>query len=295
LLSTRSYGADLLPMADTNMGVGSVALFLGATPVFTPQTVWYHTTMEHVEDPETLPPLRFDPQNAWWQITEQMLRKSVALGRGKYFTGFPDMVENLDTLASLRGSENVLMDCLIRPEWVKAKLREINQVWFESYDRLYDIMKLDDGSSAFCAFKIWGPGKTAKVQCDIAAMMSPAMFRELVVPSLTEQCEWLDHSIFHLDGSQCLCHLDALLEIEALDAIEWTPDPKVPSGGNLYWRDLYRRILAAGKSVQLCGVKREEVIPMLDAIGGKGVYVLTNFETEAQVAELNQKVAPYRK
>ena len=40
------------------------------------------------------------------------------------------------------------------------------------------------------------------------------------MPALSEQCQWLDNSMFHLDGSQCIVHLDALLEIDALDAIE---------------------------------------------------------------------------
>ena len=294
LLAQKYFGGDLLPVADTSIGPGSLALVLGATPGFSPETVWYHPSLEQVESPEQLPPLRFDPQNAWWQVTEQTVRSCAERGRGRYLAGFPDLVENLDTLAALRGTQTVLMDCAIRPEWVREKIREINQVWFEVFDRLYDLAKLEDGSSAFWAFYAWGPGKTAKVQCDISSMISPEMFRELVVPSLTEQCEWLDHSVYHLDGSQCLCHLDALLEIEALDAIEWTPDPAVPNGGSLHWRDLYRRILDAGKSVQLVNVRREEVLPMLDAIGGKGVYILTNFETEAQVDELSRKVAQYR-
>jgi hypothetical protein len=36
-----------------------------------------------------------------------------------------------------------------------------------------EIIKLEDGSS-FCleAFRLWGPGKTAKVQCDMSAMFS---------------------------------------------------------------------------------------------------------------------------
>ena len=38
-------------------------------------------------------------------------------------------------------------------------------------------------------------------------------------PGLTEQCQWLDWSIYHLDGEHAMCHLDALLEIDALDAI----------------------------------------------------------------------------
>ncbi len=42
-----------------------------------------------------------------------------------------------------------------------------------------------------------------------------------------------------------------LLAIEPLDAIEWTPQAGIEPGGNRRWHDLYRRILAAGKSVQV--------------------------------------------
>ena len=96
----------------------------------------------------------------------------------------------------------------------------------------------------------------------------------------------------HLDGHQCLCHLDHLLAIEPLDAIEWTPDPTVPGGGSPEWYPLYRRILGAGKSVQAIGVKPDEVIPLLDAVGGKGIYISVNtggdraaFEGVAERAE----------
>jgi len=80
--------------------------------------------------------------------------------------------------------------------------------------------------------------------------------------------------MFHLDGTHCMKHLDALLEIEALDAIEWTPEPTVPGGGDPCWYDLYRRILSAGKSVQVLAPKPEEVGPLLDAIGTDGVMLL---------------------
>jgi hypothetical protein len=102
------------------------------------------------------------------------------------------------------------------------------------------------------------------------------MFLRFAVPALTEQCEWLDNAMFHLDGHQCLCHLDHLLAIEPLDAIEWTPDPTVPGGGSPEWYPLYRRILAAGKSVQAVGVELDEVMPLLDAVGGKGMYISVN-------------------
>jgi hypothetical protein len=293
-LSTMAFPADFLPIADTDIGPGSLALCLGSEPGFAEETVWFRPSMKHEPEPEKRPPLRFDPENRWWKIHEETLRASAALGRGKYLTGCPDLIENIDTLASLRETSNLLMDMVDRPEWVHEKLREINQAYFEAYERVYDIIKLEDGSAAFGAFRLWGPGKTAKVQCDAAAMLSPEMFREFVVPRLTEQCEWLDYSMYHVDGKEELRHLDALLEIEALDAIEWTPNPDLPLGGDPRWFDLYRRILDAGKSVQAYLVRPSEIVPLLDAVGGRGIYILGIFRDEAQVESVRKDVEQFR-
>ena len=103
-------------------------------------------------------------------------------------------------------------------------------------------------------------------------MISPAMFRQFAVPYFRAQCDWLDYSMYHFDGETAMQHLDALLSIDSLDAIEWTPVGAAgqsnvsPTGGNAHWYDLYRRIKAGGKSVQAVGVKPDEVIPMLDAV-----------------------------
>jgi len=185
------------------------------------------------------------------------------------------------------------VDMVERPEWIEQKLVEINDAWFAAYQRIYDLIKLEGGSSTFGAFYIWGPGKVAKVQCDASAMFSPRMYKRFVVPTLTAHCEWLDHSLYHLDGTQAMVHLDTLLQIEPLDAIEWTPQAGIETGGHKRWHEMYRRILAAGKSVQVVNVELNEVVPLLDTIGPKGVYMLIQFKDEAEAEQVSKLVAPY--
>lgn len=293
-LAHQSFPAEVLPIADTDIGPGSLSLFLGAEPGFSPETVWFEPCIHDCADPEALPPLQFDESNKWWQVTEAILLACAKLGKDKYMVGCPDLCENIDILANLRDAQTLLMDMIERPEWVEQKVAEINQVWFEVYQSIYDIIKLPDGSSAFGAFRLWGPGKTAKVQCDASAMFSPDMFRRFVVPNLTQQCQWLDNSMYHLDGTQAVCHLESLLEIESLDAIEWTPQAGIEGGGDPRWFDMYQRILDAGKSLQVVGVKDNQIIPLLDAIGGKGVYIITLFRTCQDAETLMKKVDSYR-
>ncbi len=291
-IAHRCLTGDLVPLVSTDIGPGSLATFLGSEPELAEDTVWYQPC---IEDPESSPPLAFDPENRWWRIHEAVIRACVERSRGRYFVGCPDLIENLDTLASLRGTQTVLMDLIERPDWVQARLGEINQAFFAAYQRIYDLIAHPDGSAAWGAFGLWAPGKMAKVQCDISAMLSPRMFGQFVAPWLEEQCQWLDYSMFHLDGADCIQHLDQLLAIESLDAIEWTPNPGVPRGDDPYWFPMYRRILEAGKSVQMVSVSQHQVVPMLDALGPRGLYLMLDDITSAdQLYALEKAVEPYR-
>ncbi|MFI5355803.1 MAG: hypothetical protein ACHQ4G_00565 [Opitutales bacterium] len=261
---------DTLPMACVNLGPGSLALYLGSEPGFSDDTVWFHP----LADQSALDrPLRLQPENRWWRRQLALIDAVRARSAGRYPVGLPDLVENLDVLASLRDTQTLMIDLVERPDWVRTKIAEINRVYFEAYDRLHACVALPDGSSCFGAFHLWGPGRTAKVQCDALAMISPAMFAEFVQPALAEQCDWLDGAMFHLDGAQAIVHLPALLEIPGLDAIEYTPQTGLEGGGHERWWPLYRQVLKAGKAVQIVAVKPAEVGPLLDALGPHGVYL----------------------
>ncbi len=293
-LSISEFPLDVLPVADTDMGPGSLALFLGCEPGFSPETVWFEPCWMNVQDPESLPPLVFNEQNSWWKLTEQTVRTCAEMGRGCYLTGCPDLVENIDVLATLRDPQQLMMDMVERPAWVEQKVREITEAWFAAYERIYQVIKHDDESSIFGAFRVWGPGRTAKLQCDASAMFSPGMFQRFVVPDLIRQCEWLDHSLYHLDGTQAMGHLEALLSIEALDAIEWTPQAGIETGAHPRWFPLYRRILEAGKSVQIMDVHAHDIAPLLNAIGSEGVYLMAHIHSLDEAKAIRKIVEPFR-
>jgi 5-methyltetrahydrofolate--homocysteine methyltransferase len=218
--------------------------------------------------------LVFDPANEWWQRTEKVMDACLKVSGGQYPLGFPDLVENLDILASLRGTNELLLDLVDAPEWVEQRIKEINRVYFDVYDRIYERIKDEDGGSIYSAYSLWAPGKVAKVQCDNSACISPAMFNRFVLPSLIEQVGYLDYSLYHLDGTTCLQHLDALLSIEKLQAIEWTPQTGLETGTDPRWWPLYRKILGAGKSLQVLVREPEGVEALLKEIGTEGVYLL---------------------
>ena len=290
-LSRIFFGGESFPHLNTLIGPGSLGTFLGSEPGFAPDTVWYHPC---ITDPDLHPAFRFCPQDYWFRRHMDIIEEGLRRSRGRYLVGLPDLIENIDILAQMRDPQVLMVDLIERPRWVKQKVSQINQVFFSAFDAMYDTAHTPWGGNVFCAFGLWGPGKTAKLQCDASAMFSCEMFREFVMPALTEQCRWLDYSMYHLDGTQAMHHLDALLEIDALSAIQWTPQAGVESGGSPRWYDLYRRILAAGKSVQAGGVAECEVIPLLDAVGSKGMFINTWCQSEESARNLVEKVRTYR-
>jgi hypothetical protein len=285
------FGADAFACFDPEMGPGNLATFIGSEPSYAEDTVWFNPC---IADPDAHPPLRFDPRNVHYARQMDIIGKALAGSKGRYLVGLPDLVENVDTLGSLRGMENLLADMLDRPAFVEARVAEINRIWFDVYDRMRARVADAWGGSTWACFHIWGAGRTAKLQCDFSAAFSPAMFRRFVVPALTAQCEWLDNALYHLDGMQCIVHLDELLAIDALDAVQWTAGAGRPGAGDPCWYDLYRRIRAGGKCVMASDVAPDQVVPLLDAVGPKGLYIMTATATEEEARALEERVDAYR-
>lgn len=241
--------AESFPNLDLNLGAGSMALYLGSEPSFSWDTVWFNELPEDFW--QRRDPLKYQPENTWWKKHIAILKEAKQLSRGEFCINIPDIVENADILASLRGTQNLLYDLIDQPDMVSDYISQIDDLYFIYYDYLYDLVKLDDGSSVYTAFRIWGPGKTAKLQCDFSAMIGPEMFREFILPSIQKQCRNLDHTIYHLDGPDAIKHLGSLLEIDDLNAIQWTPGAGNPDGGSEIWYPIYDKITSAGKSLHI--------------------------------------------
>jgi hypothetical protein len=236
--------------------------------------------------------------NHWLDVHLALLDECLRRAAGQVPVCMPDLIENLDTLAALRDTELLMTDLLERPEWVLAKLWEINEAFFAAFDLIGLRVRDADGGNVFC-FSLWGPGRTAKLQCDLSCMLSREMFNRFVALPLTAQCQWLDFSMYHLDGEDALHHLDALLAIEPLDAIEWTPrllSTGRPSemGGSPKFYDLYRRIKAAGKSVQAICVRPDQLVPLLDAVGPEAMYIATWADNESAAEKMLKDVEQFR-
>ena len=281
-----SLKADILPVANTQLGPGSLAAILGGVFEGGEDTIWIHPNPDFTDE------IVFNPEHPNWILHKELLKACKAKANGHYFVGMPDLMEGLDVLAALKGTDRVLLDTVMQPEILEQQMQQINDIYFKVFDELYDIIREGD-EMAFCYFSSWAPGKMSKLQSDISTMISQDDYRRFVQPFIREQCQKIDYTLYHLDGVGAMHHLPALLEIEELNAIQWTPGVGEPQGGSPKWYDLYKKILAGGKSVMACWVTLDELKPLLDHIGADGVHLEMDFHNEKEVEQAMRIVEEY--
>jgi len=275
LMRTR-FMAESYPNGCLDIGPGSLAVYLGSPPIFAMDTIWYGA---NVADPRDFN-VKFDPDEPWFVRHIDAIRRLQEASNGEYLVNIPDIIEGMDIYSAMRGPQPSCYDLIDEPELAEAALNKIDEAYFEAYDRFHEIVRHPDNVQSFTAFQVMGYGRIAKVQCDFNALMSPKQFRRFSQPALRAQCAKLDHSVFHLDGPDAIKHVDALMEIDELDALQWTCGAGQPDSRSPRWYPIYDRVKDAKKALHL-GIyegKFDDWIcacdSLVDRYGVKGMYFL---------------------
>ena len=100
-------------------------------------------------------------------------------------------------------------------------------------------------------------------------MISTKSFANLFLPGIIRECRHMDRCMYHLDGPQALRHLDLLLDIPEIHAIQW-----VPGAGRDYWGDwidIYRKIQMRGKALQILSIPAADLGWLFEVLRPEGV------------------------
>lgn len=285
------FGGEAFPSLLVNLGPGSLASYLGTKPTFKWDTVWQEPWVKDWDDFLIEEP---DENNRWWRLTCDLTAAACAAGRDKYFVAISDLGGPTDVLSHLRENSRLCTDMIERSTQVLKARDKALQYWYNYYDALHFIIqKTHDGSTAW--INLWSPGRSYALQCDFSCMISPKMFEKFVLPELYAQSKWLDHSIYHLDGPGALQHLDAILTIPDLHAVQWVPGAGQP--GHDEWIPILQKIQKAGKSIIVYGPP-DKLELFLSELSPRGLMYETRTNTveEAeQLIKLAKKLSKDRK
>ena len=281
-MSRTFYGGEALPVWNPGYpGNNSIPVLLGNDFELDEHTGW-DKGPPILADSLDYRALQINTRHAEYLWTSEMLCFAAQRARGKCLVATGAFGGCGDTLAALRGNEQLLFDCTDRPQWVRDAELFLMDMWCERFETLYQhVHEASEGSTGW--FSLWSPGRFYAAQNDFSYMIGPEMFRDLFIPALKRQLDYLDHAVYHVDGVGAFAHVDALCELERLQAIQILPGAGKPSP--LHYMDVLKKVQRAGKNLHIT-IEASEVKPALEQLSARGLFIETQCRTESDARQL---------
>jgi len=269
-IRTTFYGGESTPVLTPQCSFTG-PLFMGCEPKFISSGLRKVDPLPAGAD--GYPLIRFHRENWYWQATREGTIRAAKASRGCWFVN-PVSENTGDTLAGIRGVQNLMIDIVENPTWVKQAVNQLSGILIEISGETWTLVDENiTGLEGSVASEVWAPGRGQFLGCDMAVNLSPKQFEELFLPSIIEQMRTVDYRCFHMDGY--VQHLDLLLALPELQAIQfYPPDIHAPHGSILPWIPLIKRIQRAGKAV-LTYARSEEIPALLGEVSARGLCVGT--------------------
>lgn len=280
----KRFLGETFPIYWPNLGPNVYASFYGCPVEFGEVTSWALPTLKSVED---FAALRLDTQCEYYQKLEEMTVCALEQCHGKYLVGYTDFHPGMDFIVAFLGTEQLCMALYDEPEGVKEitelSIRDFNQV-YQHFDNLlkaqHQLSVTWMGIPSFGTMHI--------PSCDFSSMISSSQFEEFCLPILQQEVRGKTHKIFHMDGPGVAKHLDYILEVKEIQAIQWVQGMGKDSP-ILQWVPLIRKIQAAGKSV-VVDLKKEELEELIANLRPEGLYLCIASDSAEEQQEILRRV-----
>jgi hypothetical protein len=251
------YGSRGTPM--------TMAFYLGGKVILKEDTVWVDPIITKWENFE----IKFDENNYWWKQSLILLKKSLEKANGKYFVWLPDFGDALTCFSLLRGTEKLLWDIIENKEAIIEARDKFINLWKTYHSECWNLYK--NYCPGDMSWLVWAPGKTYACQCDFSTMLSPSLFTELVVPEIEQIGKYLDFIIWHLDGQDEIKHLETLLSLPEVKAIQWVPGAGKPTAVNNI--PMLKRIQERKKSLVVYAADEKERDILINELQPNGLLI----------------------
>lgn len=245
-ISNQEFLGDTLPVAFPNLGPEILSVLYGCPVHFGDfGTSWTDPILHDWSDAEHL---QLDWDSPYLHKLHEMTDALLDISRGKFIVGMTDWHPGADCIAAFRDPQNLALDMITNREDIEHLLERVSSDYFRIYDIFYHKLR-----SAGMPITSWTPllceGRYYIPSNDFSIMVSKNMYDEVFLPGIVAECKFLDRSIYHLDGPGALRHLDSILAIPELNALQW-----VFGAGNEgfhKWIKVYQKAQAARKGIQV--------------------------------------------
>jgi hypothetical protein len=263
----RKFYAETFPVFWPNLGPEVYTAFHGSELEYMEVTSY---SVPFVKEWEDIKHIRFDKNNPYFKKVEEMTRLALEKCQGKFMVGYTDLHPGMDCVAAWRDPQQLCMDLLLNPEEVKQLLKLANQHFQEVFDHFDGLLKAGRQLSVTW-MGIPSYGRMHIPSCDFSAMISDEQYLEFIHEATVEEVKPMSHNVYHVDGKGVARHIDHILDIREINAIQW-----VQGMGDdtpiMQWVPFIKKIQSAGKSLVL-DIQLNELEDFIAAIEPEGIML----------------------
>ena len=263
----RTFHGETFPVYWPNLGPDVYAALYGAPLHFGEVTSW---STPIVHDWDDLDQLSFSFDNPYFQKLEELTRHALERCEGQFMVGYTDLHPGLDCAAAWRDPQQLCIDMIDSPEQV-SRLAELAIADFEAIYDHFDALLKAAGQLSVSWMGIPSYGRMHIPSCDFANLISPAMFCQFGLPILEREVRTMTHNVFHVDGKRVARHLDAILSVPQVHAVQW-----VQGVGDdqpiMQWTPLIQRLQARGVPV-IVDLSKHELDDFMAAMRPEGLFL----------------------
>lgn len=275
-LKHSTFNAETFPIFWPNLGPEVYTAFYGVELEYKEVTAY---AIPSIENWDQLDSIKLDFNNPYFKKLEEMMYTAFSRCNGKYLVGYTDIHSGIDCAAAFRDPQQLCLDLIMDPEHAK-RLIDISSRDFHAVFNYFDsILKLHNQLSVTW-MGIPSFGKMHIPGCDFASMLSPEDFDTFVLPAIKDEIAPMTHNVFHVDGKGVARHLDKLLELPEITAIQWVQGMGTDTP-IMQWVPLIKKVQAAGKSLVI-DLKVSELVQFMKEVRPEGILLCIDTDMETQ-------------
>lgn len=280
----RRFHAETFPVYFPNLGPEVYAAFYGAELIYSDVTSY---AMPLVNTWEDVSKVKLNMDNAYFKTLEALTQCALERGEGTFLVGYTDLHPGLDCVAAWRDPQQLCLDLFDYPEGVH-QLAELAIADFELiYDHFDAVLKAKNQLSVSW-MGIPSFGKMHIPSCDFSSLISPAAFNKFGLPILKREVKNMTRNIFHVDGIGVAKHLQAILSVPEVHALQW-----VQGVGDDYpimqWVPFIKEYQAKGIPMVI-DLDKEDLDAFIDAVRPEGLFLWVATESEEDEISILRRI-----
>ena len=223
-----------------------------------------------IKDPKELDSLAFSIENPWVAKFFEFAAKLKKLSAGRFPVGAPILRGQGDTAGAILGQTEFIYALYEEPLSIKMILRKIVDSFLQIYAEMHHQSLGFLGGSSMGFYHIWTPGESLWFQDDICALLSPALYRDFLLPNERVICEKYPYTLLHLHPS-AFHLLDDILSNDNLKAVEINKDVGGPDIAQMLGQ--FAKVLNKKLNLVIWGdLIEEELRLVINALPLEGIF-----------------------